>query len=93
MSLVWLQSDQKKLRELSGEVQRMEEWLQEERTEREKLELELARERDRKKVNNTSRFISYTNTLRSKYKSKCIITVSISCVETGERCQSSARLP
>ncbi|XP_034545050.1 calcium-binding and coiled-coil domain-containing protein 1b [Notolabrus celidotus] len=40
------ESDMKKLQELSCEVQRKEEWLQEERTEREKLEVELGRERD-----------------------------------------------
>ncbi|CAJ1051145.1 calcium-binding and coiled-coil domain-containing protein 1-like [Xyrichtys novacula] len=39
--------DKKKLQELSCEVQRKEEWLREERMEREKLEVELGRERDR----------------------------------------------
>nr|XP_020448854.1 calcium-binding and coiled-coil domain-containing protein 1-like [Monopterus albus] len=38
--------DKKKLQELNCEVQRIEEWLQEERTEREKLEAELRKERD-----------------------------------------------
>ncbi|XP_040060082.2 calcium-binding and coiled-coil domain-containing protein 1 isoform X1 [Gasterosteus aculeatus] len=38
--------DSKKLQELSCEVQRKEEWLQEERTEREKLEVKLGQERD-----------------------------------------------
>ncbi|XP_029006596.1 calcium-binding and coiled-coil domain-containing protein 1b isoform X2 [Betta splendens] len=41
-----LDAEKKKVQELSCEVQRKEEWLQEERTEREKLEAELARERD-----------------------------------------------
>ncbi|XP_031177561.1 calcium-binding and coiled-coil domain-containing protein 1-like isoform X2 [Sander lucioperca] len=40
------ETDTKKLQELSCEVQRKEEWLQEERVEREKLEVELGRERD-----------------------------------------------
>ncbi|KAM7006962.1 calcium-binding and coiled-coil domain-containing protein 1-like [Tautogolabrus adspersus] len=44
------EADIKKLQELSGEVQRKEEWLQEERMEREKLEVELARERDCNRV-------------------------------------------
>ncbi|XP_078104453.1 calcium-binding and coiled-coil domain-containing protein 1-like [Sander vitreus] len=42
--------DTKKLQELSCEVQRKEEWLQEERVEREKLEVELGRERDSNRV-------------------------------------------
>ncbi|KAM3877871.1 calcium-binding and coiled-coil domain-containing protein 1-like [Diretmus argenteus] len=42
--------DKKKLQELSCEVQRKEEWLQEERMEREKLEVELGRERDGNRV-------------------------------------------
>ncbi|XP_039652910.1 calcium-binding and coiled-coil domain-containing protein 1b isoform X2 [Perca fluviatilis] len=40
------ETDTKKLQELSCEVQRKEEWLQEERVEREKLEVELGQERD-----------------------------------------------
>ncbi|XP_034724526.1 calcium-binding and coiled-coil domain-containing protein 1b isoform X1 [Etheostoma cragini] len=44
------ETDTKKLQELSCEVQRKEEWLQEERTEREKLEVELGRERDSNRV-------------------------------------------
>ncbi|XP_042355983.1 calcium-binding and coiled-coil domain-containing protein 1-like isoform X2 [Plectropomus leopardus] len=40
------ESDQKKLQELNCEMQRTQEWLQEERMEREKLEVELGRERD-----------------------------------------------
>ncbi|XP_032368301.1 calcium-binding and coiled-coil domain-containing protein 1 isoform X2 [Etheostoma spectabile] len=40
------ETDTKKLQDLSCEVQRKEEWLQEERIEREKLEVELGRERD-----------------------------------------------
>ncbi|XP_051270642.1 calcium-binding and coiled-coil domain-containing protein 1b isoform X2 [Dicentrarchus labrax] len=39
------EADKKKIQELSCEVQRKEEWLQEERMEREKLELELGSER------------------------------------------------
>lgn len=35
-----MQSDKKKLQELSCEVQKKEEWLQDERLEREKLEVE-----------------------------------------------------
>lgn len=45
-----MQAEKKKVQELSSEVQRKEEWLQEERTEREKLEAELARERDCSRV-------------------------------------------
>lgn len=40
----------KKLQELSCEVQRKEEWLQEERAEREKIEAELGRERECNRV-------------------------------------------
>ncbi|XP_058488202.1 calcium-binding and coiled-coil domain-containing protein 1-like isoform X1 [Solea solea] len=40
----------KKIQELSCEVQRKEDWLQEERVEREKLEVELGRERDQNRV-------------------------------------------
>ncbi|XP_062419973.1 calcium-binding and coiled-coil domain-containing protein 1-like isoform X2 [Pungitius pungitius] len=42
--------DSKKLQELSCEVQKKEEWLQEERMEREKLEVELGQERDCNRV-------------------------------------------
>ncbi|XP_044078791.1 calcium-binding and coiled-coil domain-containing protein 1-like isoform X2 [Siniperca chuatsi] len=44
------ETEKKKYQELSCEVQRKEEWLQEERMEREKLEVELGRERDRNRV-------------------------------------------
>ncbi|XP_019132265.2 calcium-binding and coiled-coil domain-containing protein 1-like isoform X3 [Larimichthys crocea] len=44
------ETDKKKLQELSCEVQRKEEWLQEERMERENLEVELGCERDRNRV-------------------------------------------
>ncbi|XP_045931260.1 calcium-binding and coiled-coil domain-containing protein 1-like [Micropterus dolomieu] len=44
------ETDKKKLQELSCEVQRKEEWLQEERIERQKLEVELGRERDCNRV-------------------------------------------
>ncbi|XP_029287060.1 calcium-binding and coiled-coil domain-containing protein 1-like isoform X1 [Cottoperca gobio] len=44
------ETDAKKFQELSCEVQRKEEWLQEERLEREKLEVELGRERDCNRV-------------------------------------------
>ncbi|KAI3370200.1 hypothetical protein L3Q82_024973, partial [Scortum barcoo] len=40
------EADKKKLQDLSYEVQRKEGWLQEERVEREKLDVELGRERD-----------------------------------------------
>ncbi|KAM7401969.1 hypothetical protein PAMP_017246 [Pampus punctatissimus] len=39
------ETDKKKLQDLSGEVQRKEQWLREERMEREKLEVELGREK------------------------------------------------
>lgn len=45
-----MQSDKKKIQELSGEVQRKEEWLQEERREREKLEAELGSDRECNRV-------------------------------------------
>ncbi|XP_076612732.1 calcium-binding and coiled-coil domain-containing protein 1-like isoform X1 [Chaetodon auriga] len=44
------ETDKKKLQDLSCEVQRKEEWLQEERMEREKLEVELGSERDCNRV-------------------------------------------
>ncbi|XP_067443684.1 calcium-binding and coiled-coil domain-containing protein 1b isoform X1 [Thunnus thynnus] len=44
------ETEKKKLQDLSGEVQRKEQWLREERMEREKLEVELGRERDCNKV-------------------------------------------
>lgn len=45
-----MQTDKRKLQELSCEVQRKEEWLQEERAEREKLEVAIGRERDYNRV-------------------------------------------
>lgn len=45
-----MQTEMKKVQEVSSEVQRKEDWLQEERMEREKLELELERERDCNRV-------------------------------------------
>lgn len=50
IKLVFMQTDKKKLQELSCEMQRKQEWLQEERMEREKLEVELGRERDCNRV-------------------------------------------
>ncbi|XP_040889904.1 calcium-binding and coiled-coil domain-containing protein 1-like [Toxotes jaculatrix] len=44
------ETDKKKLQELSCELQRKEDWFQEERMEREKLEVELRRERDCSRV-------------------------------------------
>ncbi|KAM7422398.1 hypothetical protein PAMA_010445 [Pampus argenteus] len=44
------ETDKKKLQDLSGEVQRKEQWLREERMEREKLEVELGREKHCNKV-------------------------------------------
>ncbi|XP_068576260.1 calcium-binding and coiled-coil domain-containing protein 1b [Cebidichthys violaceus] len=44
------ETDTKKLQELSYEVQRKEEWLQEERMEREKLDVKLGQERDCNRV-------------------------------------------
>ncbi|CAK6955702.1 calcium-binding and coiled-coil domain-containing protein 1b [Scomber scombrus] len=44
------EADKKKLQDLSCEVQRKEQWLREERMEREKLEMELGREKDCNKV-------------------------------------------
>lgn len=54
-----MQTDKKKLQELSSEVQRKEDWLQEERIEREKLEVELGRERDCSRVSK-SKYIAIT---------------------------------
>lgn len=63
-----MQTDKKKLQELSCEVQRKEEWLQEERAEREKLEVELGSERDCNRVSESKHIaitiIQHTNTLR-----------------------------
>lgn len=56
---VFMQTDKKKLQELSCEVQRTEDWLQEERMEREKLEVELGRERDCNRVSE-SKYIPFT---------------------------------
>ncbi|XP_076012691.1 calcium-binding and coiled-coil domain-containing protein 1-like isoform X1 [Genypterus blacodes] len=44
------ETDKKKLQDLSCEVQRKQEWLQEERMEREKIEVELGRDRDCNRV-------------------------------------------
>ncbi|XP_031603804.1 calcium-binding and coiled-coil domain-containing protein 1b [Oreochromis aureus] len=44
------ETDKKKLQDLACEVQKKEEWLQEERMEREKLEVQLGREKDYNKV-------------------------------------------
>lgn len=63
---VFMQADKKKLQELSCEVQRTEEWLQEERVEREKLDVELGRERDCNRVS----------------KSKYIVITIIQCTNT-----------
>lgn len=49
-----VQNDKKKLQELSCEVQRKEAWLQEERTEREKLEAELESEQECNRVSQSS---------------------------------------
>lgn len=48
-----MQTDKKKLQDLACEVQKKEEWLQEERMEREKLEVQLGREKDYNKVRNS----------------------------------------
>lgn len=61
-----MQTDKKKIQKLSCEVQRKEAWLQEERVEREKLEVELGNERDSNRVSK-SKYIAitinqYTNT-------------------------------
>lgn len=50
---VFVQTDKKKLQDLACEVQKKEEWLQEERMEREKLEVQLGREKDYNKVRNS----------------------------------------
>lgn len=57
-----MQTDKKKLQELSCEVQRKEEWLQEERMERENLEVELGCERDRNRVSTTQSLFFQTQT-------------------------------
>lgn len=62
-----MQTDKKKLQELSCEVQRKEEWLQEERMERENLEVELGCERDRNRVSTTQSVLFQTQTVSSKY--------------------------
>lgn len=60
---------------MSVELQRKEQWLREERTEREKLEVELGRERDCNKVSKSKyiavTIISHTNTFRSKNNHSC----------------------
>ena len=48
-----MQADKKKLQDLSCEVQRKEQWLREERMEREKLEMELGSEKDCNKVSHS----------------------------------------
>lgn len=62
-----MQTDKKKLQELSCEVQRKEEWLQEERTEREKLDIELGRERDCNRVSK-SKYIVISAQTHSGFK-------------------------
>lgn len=57
-----MQRDSKKLQELSCEVQRKEEWLQEERTEREKLEVKLGQERDCNQVSKSKSLLFDTQT-------------------------------
>lgn len=52
-----VQSDKKKIQELSCEVQRKEEWLQEERREREKLEAELGSDRECNRVSQWNQII------------------------------------
>lgn len=70
-----MQSDKRKLQELSCEVQKKEEWLQDERMEREKLEAELGSERDcnrvRKSKNIKIIIIHYINTFSYKYNCLC----------------------
>lgn len=61
-----MQSDEKKLQELSCEVQRKEEWLQEERMEREKLEVELGSEQDCNRVSE-SKHIGITIIQRAQH--------------------------
>lgn len=46
-----LKLDKDRVQKLSRELQKKEEWLQEERTEREKLEVELGNEKDCNRVN------------------------------------------
>lgn len=74
---VLMQTDKRKLQEMSCEVQRKEEWLQEERMDREKLEAELGSERDCSRVRKSKniRIIQYTNTFSRKYN----YMVSSSC--------------
>lgn len=47
---MFIQTAKAKMQELSSEVQRKEDWLQEERMEREKLEAELGRHREHNRV-------------------------------------------
>lgn len=67
-----MQVDKKRLQELSCEVQRTEEWLQEERMEREQLEVELGSERDCHRVSklkcNAISIHYYANVSSFKYK-------------------------
>lgn len=50
-----MQNDKKKIQDLSCEVQRKEEWLQEERVEREKVEAELESVREQNYVSESKR--------------------------------------
>lgn len=50
--MVALKLDKDRVQKLSRELQKKEEWLQEERSEREKLEVELGIEKDCNRVNN-----------------------------------------
>lgn len=50
-----MQNDKKKIQDLSCEVQRKEEWLQEERVEREKVEAELESVREQNCVSESKR--------------------------------------
>ncbi len=51
VSVLLLKLDKDRIQKLSRELQKKEEWLQEERTEREKLEVELGNEKDCNRVN------------------------------------------
>lgn len=79
--------DKKKLQDLSCELQRKEEWLQEERAERDQLEAELGRE----KVSRQNRHQSEHHLIH-KHLHGCKISCSVCVLETGEACQSSEQL-
>lgn len=49
--MLLLKLDKDRIQKLSRELQKKEEWLQEERTEREKLEVELGNKKDCNRVN------------------------------------------